>query len=54
MIQTVKNVFEMDEVKFTLFLSNNGLGHFELHCSFKYKFIRHVNDKTCWQGHKPL
>ena len=25
----VKNISEKDEIKFTLFLSNNGLGHFE-------------------------
>ena len=29
MIQSVKRVFEMDETKFTLFLSNNGFGHVE-------------------------
>ena len=26
-----ENCFEMDEIKFTLFLSNNGFSHFELH-----------------------
>ena len=29
MFQRVKSLFEIDELKFTLFLSNNGLGHFE-------------------------
>ena len=27
--------FEMDEIKFTLFLSNNGFGHYEQRYSFK-------------------
>ena len=35
MTEIVKSVFEMDDIKFTLFLRNNGLGHFEQ----KYSFI---------------
>ena len=34
MIQGVESVFEMDEIKFTLFLSNNSLGHSEQLYSF--------------------
>ena len=30
----MKSVFEMDGINFTLFLSNNGLGHFEQLYSF--------------------
>ena len=40
MIQSVKSVFEMDEIKF----SNNGLAHFEQ----KYSFKGNVN--TCSGG----
>ena len=35
MIQSKKGIFETDEIKFTLVLSNNGLGHFEQKYSFK-------------------
>ena len=28
-LQSMKSVFEMDEIKFTLFLSNKGFGNFE-------------------------
>ena len=42
MIQSVKNVFEMDGIKFILFVSKNGLDHFKQKYSFKvpkYKWI---------------
>ena len=35
MIQSVKSVLEMDEVKLTAIFSNNGLSHFEQQYSFK-------------------
>ena len=34
-VYRVKSVFEMDGIKFTLFLSNNGLGNFELKYNFE-------------------
>ena len=35
----MESVFDMDEFKFTVFLSKNGLGHFEQLHGFKKRYV---------------